>query len=137
MNIECKIFNVKCRSIEIKVLYLYLPFTFCIGTPKRFDFFILHLEPINPALWGWGLFNMNTLTFILLQTETLSKGVINSLVYAIIGILVSILSFKIVDFIIPGKLSHQIAEDRNVAVAIVAASLILGICIIIAAAIHG
>jgi putative membrane protein len=80
---------------------------------------------------------MNTLTFIMLQMESLSKGVVGSLVYAIIGILMSVLSFKIVDAIIPGKLSRQIAEDRNVAIAIVAGSMILGICIIIAAAIHG
>ncbi|MCU0341952.1 MAG: DUF350 domain-containing protein [Spirosomaceae bacterium] len=81
---------------------------------------------------------MNTLTFILLQAaDTLSRGVVSSLIYAAIGILMSVLSFKILDVIIPGKLSKQIAEDRNVAVAIVAAAAILGICMIIAAAIHG
>ncbi|MFN3847903.1 MAG: DUF350 domain-containing protein [Spirosomataceae bacterium] len=80
---------------------------------------------------------MNNLFFILLQADSLQKGVISSVIYAAIGILMSVLSFKIVDLIIPGRLAKQIAEDRNVAVAVVAGALILGICIIIAASIHG
>jgi len=64
-------------------------------------------------------------------------GMLSSVIYAAIGILISVVSYFIIDRIIPGNMGKQIAEDRNVAVAIVAGAFILGICIIIAASIAG
>ena len=63
--------------------------------------------------------------------------VINSLIYAGIGIVVFVVGFFILDMLTPGKLWEQINEKQNRAVAIFAGSVAIGISIIIAAAIHG
>lgn len=63
--------------------------------------------------------------------------VINSLIYAGIGILVFVVGFFILDMLTPGKLWEQINDKQNRAVAIFAGSVAIGISIIIAAAIHG
>jgi uncharacterized membrane protein YjfL (UPF0719 family) len=69
--------------------------------------------------------------------EAIERGLVGTIVYSLVGILMAVLAFKIIDLVLPGKMTHQITEDRNVAVALVASSLILGVCIIIAAAIIG
>jgi len=66
---------------------------------------------------------------------SLESGVLGTLVYTLVGILMLILAFKAKDILLPGKLDKQLVEDRNVAVAIVTAAFLLGIAIIIAAAI--
>jgi len=77
------------------------------------------------------------LTFILLaQEQTLMQGITESLLYSTIGIILAIFAFKVVDWITPGNLSQQIAKENNVAVAILLGFLVLGICIIIAAALN-
>ncbi|WP_114954825.1 DUF350 domain-containing protein [Sphingosinicella terrae] len=62
---------------------------------------------------------------------------LNSLVYAGIGILVFVVGFFILDMLTPGKLWEQINDKQNKAVAIFAGSVAIGLSIIIAAAIHG
>ena len=49
----------------------------------------------------------------------------------------AIVGFKTFDKCTPGDLAKEILEQRNVAAAIVAGSVILGVCIIIAAAMLG
>ena len=63
-------------------------------------------------------------------------NVVNAIVYATLGIVIFILAFAIVDKCTPYDLWKEINEDRNVALAILVGSMSLGICIIIAAAIH-
>lgn len=78
------------------------------------------------------------LAFIFLQTpppKPLFGDMLETLVYSIIGLLIAILAFKVIDWLTPGKMSKQIAEEGNVALAIVVAGLMIGISIIIAAAI--
>lgn len=72
---------------------------------------------------------------ILLQVPSLEKGIVGTLVYATVGLIMSIIGFKVVDWITPGNLAKQIGEGKNMAIALVASALILGICIIIAASI--
>jgi uncharacterized membrane protein YjfL (UPF0719 family) len=67
--------------------------------------------------------------------ESLEKGLLETVIFAILGIVFCIIGYKVVDWLIPGDMGKQIADDKNVAIAIVAASMILGICIIVAAAI--
>ena len=62
---------------------------------------------------------------------------LNSLLYAGVGIVVLVLGFIILDMLTPGKLWEQINEKQNRAVAIFAGSMAIGLSIIIAAAIHG
>ena len=60
----------------------------------------------------------------------------NSVLYAVIGIVIFVVGFILVDKFTPYDLWKQIIEEKNLALAIVVGSAALGICIIIAAAIH-
>jgi len=59
-----------------------------------------------------------------------------SVVYAIIGIVIFIVTFVIVDLITPYDLWKELVEKKNTALAIVVGMVALGICLIVAAAIH-
>ena len=65
------------------------------------------------------------------------KGVPGTIIYALLGIVLALFAYKMIDWITPGKLSKQITEEKNMAIGFITGSLILGICIIIAAAIAG
>jgi putative membrane protein len=62
---------------------------------------------------------------------------LNTLLYAGVGIVVFAVGFIILDLLTPGKLWEQINEKQNQAVAIFAGAVALGLAIIVAAAIHG
>ena len=64
-------------------------------------------------------------------------AVANAVVYALLGIIVFWGSFVIIDKLTPYDLWKEIVEDHNVALGIVVGAMSLGICVIIAAAIHG
>jgi putative membrane protein len=70
--------------------------------------------------------------------EWLKPGVVlGSILYALIGVLVFWISFVIIDKLTPYKLWEEIVEHKNVALAIVVASMCISIGLIVAAAIHG
>ncbi len=71
------------------------------------------------------------------HAQTLLQALGNMLLFAVIGIFAAIAGYKIFDKCTPGHLSKEILEHRNVAAAIIAAAVILGVCIIIAAAMVG
>ncbi len=60
-----------------------------------------------------------------------------SILYALIGVVIFWISFLIIDKITPYDLWHEIVEKQNVALGLVIAAMSLGICVIVAAAIHG
>ena len=62
---------------------------------------------------------------------------LNAIVYAILGIVIFIGAFALVDKLTPYALWKEIVEDKNVALAIMVGAMSIGICVIIAAAIHG
>jgi uncharacterized membrane protein YjfL (UPF0719 family) len=62
---------------------------------------------------------------------------LNSILYAVVGVVVLWVSFIIIDKLTPYELWTQIAEHKNVALAIVVAGMFIAIGQIIAAAIHG
>ena len=69
--------------------------------------------------------------------EWLKPGVVlGSLMYALIGVIIFWLCFLIIDKITPYDLWGEIVEKQNVALGLVVAAMSLGICIIVAAAIH-
>nr|WP_295778186.1 DUF350 domain-containing protein [Rhodoferax sp.] len=69
--------------------------------------------------------------------EMIKPGVVlSSLVFALMGVIIFWLCFIIIDKITPYDLWGEIVEKQNVALALVVASMSLGICVIIAAAIH-
>ncbi|MBM3994422.1 MAG: DUF350 domain-containing protein [Planctomycetes bacterium] len=63
-------------------------------------------------------------------------AVLATLIFAVIGIVMAILGFKVLDKLTPGNLDEEILQKQNVAAAILAGAFILGVCIIVAAAIH-
>ncbi|HEX5222400.1 MAG TPA: DUF350 domain-containing protein [Verrucomicrobiae bacterium] len=64
-------------------------------------------------------------------------SLLNSLVYSVLGVVVFYVTFVIVDRLTPYDLWKELVKEKNIALAIVVGAMSLGICIIIAAAIHG
>ncbi|QLC24823.1 DUF350 domain-containing protein [Parasphingopyxis algicola] len=60
-----------------------------------------------------------------------------TLLYAGVGIFVMVVAFVILDLLTPGSLWEEIEKKQNVAVAIFAGAIALGLSIIVAAAIVG
>ena len=63
--------------------------------------------------------------------------IVNAVLFAVIGMVIFWTSFVILDKILPYSLWHELLEEHNTALSILIGSIALGICIIIAAAIHG
>lgn len=68
------------------------------------------------------------------HATSLAEAIGYMLMFAGIGIVSAIVGYKLFDKCTPGNLNKEILENQNVAAAIVAAAVILGVCIIIAAA---
>ena len=62
--------------------------------------------------------------------------ILNALIFSGLGILVFVAAAAIISKLGPFDLWKEIVQERNVAVAIVAAAVALGICWIIAATMH-
>lgn len=60
-----------------------------------------------------------------------------ALIFAFIGIMVFVLAFAIIDRLTPYQLWREIVEEKNMALAVLVGAMSIGICIIIAAAVHG
>lgn len=67
--------------------------------------------------------------------STLSN-LLASVGYSAIGIVIFIVAYKAMERILPFNLDKELAEDQNTAVGVVIGSIMLGLAIIIAAAIH-
>lgn len=64
-------------------------------------------------------------------------AIVGSILFALIGVLIFWLCFVIIDKLTPYDLWGEIIEKQNVALGVVVAAMSLGVCIIVAAAIHG
>jgi uncharacterized membrane protein YjfL (UPF0719 family) len=62
--------------------------------------------------------------------------VLNGLIFAGLGIVVFIVAFSLVVRLAPLDLWKEIGQERNIAAAIVAGAVALGLCWIIAATMH-
>lgn len=65
------------------------------------------------------------------------KYIVASVVYSLIGIIILVVSFYVIEKITPENTWKELVQNKNVAIAIVAAAYILAIAIIISSAIHG
>jgi uncharacterized membrane protein YjfL (UPF0719 family) len=74
---------------------------------------------------------------VLSHARTIGEALLYMLVFAVAGIVMAILGYKLFDKFTPGDLHKEIVEKQNVAAAVIAAAVVLGICIIIAAAMVG
>jgi putative membrane protein len=59
-----------------------------------------------------------------------------ALVFAFIGIAVFAVSFTLIDRLTPYDLWREIVQEKNMALAVLVGALSIGVCIIIAAAVH-
>lgn len=59
-----------------------------------------------------------------------------ALVFAFVGIGVFVLAFAIIDRLTPYDLWKEIVQEKNMALAVLVGALSIGVCIIIAAAVH-
>jgi putative membrane protein len=64
------------------------------------------------------------------------SNVLNAIIYAVIGIVIFAGSFFIIDKVTPYNLWKEIVQEHNTALAILLGALSIGICIIIASAVH-
>jgi len=64
------------------------------------------------------------------------QNVLNAFVYAALGILIFVLAFVIIDKATPYHLWNEIVREKNTALAILIGAMSIGMCIIIAAAVH-
>ncbi len=71
------------------------------------------------------------------HAQTLGQALLFMVIFAVIGIALAILGYKVFDKCTPGDLNKEILENKNVAAAIIAGAIILGVCIIVAAAMLG
>jgi len=64
------------------------------------------------------------------------NNVLNAVVYAALGIAIFVLAFVIIDKATPYHLWTEIVREKNVALAVLIGAMSIGMCIIIAAAVH-
>lgn len=72
-----------------------------------------------------------------MQIEAMTKTLVSALAFSALGILLFALAFLIIVKVTPFSLRKEIEEDQNTALAIIIASVIIGIALIVSAAIHG
>ena len=66
-----------------------------------------------------------------------AQPVVNSIIYSFLGIIILIIAYFIIEKITPENTWKEVVQKNNIAVAIVLAAFIIGISMIISAAIHG
>ena len=66
----------------------------------------------------------------------LLHNMVAALVFALAGIVIFVLAFVVIDKLTPYHLWKEIVQEHNSALAILVGAMSIGICIIIAAAVH-
>ncbi|PAW63938.1 MAG: hypothetical protein B9S34_13465 [Opitutia bacterium Tous-C1TDCM] len=79
-------------------------------------------EPAAPADW---------------HAQSLGQALLYVVLFSFVGIAAAIVGYKLFDKCTPGDLHGEIFDKKNSAAAIVAGAVILGVCLIVAAAIVG
>ncbi|HVF88826.1 MAG TPA: DUF350 domain-containing protein [Blastocatellia bacterium] len=74
---------------------------------------------------------------VLVPMDQLVSLVVQTLVFTAIGLVLFAVAFWIMDKVTPFSLRKELEEDQNTALAIVLASVIIGIALIVSAGIHG
>lgn len=70
------------------------------------------------------------------MSPILVSNLINAVVFAFLGIIVFTIAFIVMDKLTPYHLWKEIVQDHNMALAILVGAMSIGLCIIIASAIH-
>jgi len=68
------------------------------------------------------------------HAHSLGEALLYMALFAVVGVALAIIGYKLFDYFTPGDLHKEIIEHRNVAAALVGAAVIIGTCIMVAAA---
>lgn len=71
------------------------------------------------------------------HAQSLPQALAYMVLFSAVGIVAAIAGYKLFDKCTPGDMHREIVENKNVAAAVIGGSVILGVCIIIAAAMIG
>jgi uncharacterized membrane protein YjfL (UPF0719 family) len=74
---------------------------------------------------------------MLVKLDELLPVLETTIVFVAIGLIVFAVAFLIVVLVAPFSVKKEIEEDQNISLAIIIGSVIIGIAMIISAAIHG
>ena len=69
------------------------------------------------------------------EPSTFGFAVLSTVVFGLLGIIMTIIGFKLFDAFVQFNLAQEICEKQNMAVAILCGAMVLGISIIVAVAI--
>jgi putative membrane protein len=72
-----------------------------------------------------------------MKIQQLGEALVTSAAFSIVGLLVFGLAFFIMKKVSPFSLRKEIEEDQNVALAVIMAGVIIGIALIVSAAVSG
>lgn len=64
------------------------------------------------------------------------EALINAAMFAALGIILFIVAFVVIDKMTPYALWKEIVEEKNLALAVMVGAMSIGMCLIIAAAVH-
>jgi len=65
------------------------------------------------------------------------KAILNSVIFSLLGIVILVIAYFIIEKLTPENTWKEIAQNNNIAIAIIFGAFIIGIAMIISAAIHG
>ena len=66
----------------------------------------------------------------------LLDSIVSTLIFGVIGIVLATVGFKLFDFVIKADIEKEIFENKNMAAALLAGAVVLGVSLIVAATIH-
>jgi uncharacterized membrane protein YjfL (UPF0719 family) len=74
---------------------------------------------------------------LMIPMNQLGDLIVQTLAFTLVGLLLFALAFWIMGKVTPFSIRKEIEEDQNVALGIVIAAVIIGIALIVSAAVHG
>ena len=72
-----------------------------------------------------------------IRWDLLLNAVVSSLLFSLIGLVFFAVSFWLIERVTPFSIRKEIEEDQNTALGIVIGSVIIGVALIVSAAMHG
>ena len=82
-------------------------------------------------------FDTHGIVGLLIPMNQLPDLIVSTLVFSLIGLVLFALAFWIITKVSPFSIRKELEVDQNVALGIVIGAVILGIALIVAAAVHG
>jgi putative membrane protein len=74
---------------------------------------------------------------LMVPLKDLGDLLIETLAFTILGLILFAVAFWIIKMVLPFSIRKEIEDDQNISLGIIIASIIIGIALIVAAAIHG